>query len=72
MSGSCDSTDLIRIDRCDTLACRACKRWLEKACSDPECDYCPGRPPTAEGENFDDPNNTRPRKKMSQVCSEYP
>lgn len=25
----------------------ATKEWLERACGDPECDYCPGRPERA-------------------------
>lgn len=28
----------------DAYYCGICDTWLEKACSDPECCYCPDRP----------------------------
>jgi len=28
----------------DAYYCESCDVWLEKACNDPECDYCHERP----------------------------
>ncbi len=34
----------IYYDRYDAYFCARCNSWLESACGDPECAYCPGRP----------------------------
>lgn len=64
----CESTNLVRIDRWDAEACRDCKRWLSRACSDPACDFCADRPTDASEADFDDPRNTKPRPKQPQTC----
>ncbi len=48
----------VRIDRYDAMACRTCKRWLEKKCSDKKCVFCSGRPPNASRVDWNDPQNT--------------
>ena len=30
----------------DAYWCVDCNAWLEKACGDPDCEYCVGRPAT--------------------------
>jgi hypothetical protein len=38
----------------DAYFCPGCNLWLEAACDDPSCSYCPGRPtrPLAGGADF--------------------
>ena len=33
----------------DAYYCKSCNEWLEKVCSDPDCDYCKNRPSNPEG-----------------------
>ncbi|GDY07722.1 hypothetical protein LBMAG52_12080 [Planctomycetia bacterium] len=40
----CGFDKTIYFDQHDAYACPACKQWLEGACSDPQCSYCPKRP----------------------------
>lgn len=49
---------LVRVDQYDAIACRNCLRWLESGCSQKNCDFCSKRPPTPNGVDWDDPNNT--------------
>lgn len=34
----------VLIERFDAYACFSCDDWLEKACSDPQCEFCNHRP----------------------------
>ena len=34
-------------DKFDAWFCPACRAWIETACGDPACWFCPGRPETA-------------------------
>ena len=40
----CNAT-LIYNERFDSHFCPECNEWCERACSDPECDFCSARPP---------------------------
>lgn len=45
--GVCGRVGSIYCDVYDAYLCASCDRWLEDACSDPECPFCarrPGRP----------------------------
>lgn len=48
---SCDATTLYN-EEYDSHYCSKCRKWLEKQCEDPSCDYCKDRPKKAplEGE----------------------
>lgn len=35
---------LQRDEKHDAYFCAACDSWREKKCSDPECEFCAGRP----------------------------
>lgn len=48
----------IRIDQFDAYACKQCCIWLEKQCSDINCDYCGNRPQQPIGVDWNHPNNT--------------
>lgn len=37
-------------DKHDSYYCGICYEWLESACDDPDCWFCPGRPDTAYDE----------------------
>ena len=37
-------SDLLYCGLRDAYLCPVCDRWVENACSDPQCGYCPGRP----------------------------
>lgn len=41
--------DLLYCDRHDAYFCPVCDLWVERACPDPECPYCPGRPEGPSG-----------------------
>lgn len=32
------------VERYDAFICRACDKWIEVICLDPECQFCPERP----------------------------
>lgn len=48
----CGKHQIFLINRYDALACMACNRWLEKACSDPKCPFCANRPESPAGALF--------------------
>lgn len=35
-------------ERYDAYYCKKCMEWLENACDDPKCEFCPNRPEKAE------------------------
>lgn len=49
---------IVRIDQYDAMVCRNCLTWTESGCNDPKCEFCSKRPPTPNGIDWDDPNNT--------------
>ncbi len=40
---TCNATTIYH-EGADAHFCPECNEWLERACSDPECDYCSQRP----------------------------
>lgn len=42
-----ESTKIKRNVRHDAFFCTGCGAWLETACTDPECYFCPERPQCA-------------------------
>lgn len=44
--GRCGQKAVYYIPRYDSFCCTACNEWLDKACSDPDCPFCGGRPGT--------------------------
>lgn len=40
----CGFTPAVYLDDHDAYACPKCRKWLESACSDPDCNYCRNRP----------------------------
>ena len=42
----CGQNTKYLIHKYDALCCISCNEWLEKACSNPECPFCSGRPET--------------------------
>ena len=44
----CDHCGSVRVyyDKHDAYFCPSCNIWLEGRCSDPDCNYCSGRPRT--------------------------
>lgn len=52
--------EVICVNAFDAYACRACNRWFERACKDPNCTYCVKRPKHPNDVvNWDDPQNFR-------------
>jgi len=47
-----------RSEKYDAYFCGRCGLWLEGACGDPDCRYCPDRPPTPP--TVTDPPPTKP------------
>lgn len=39
--------EILRSEQFDAYFNAQTREWLERACGDPECDYCPGRPERA-------------------------
>lgn len=45
MTGRCDIHGIGQYDeKYDVFFCPICDDWLEKKCSDDDCDYCKNRP----------------------------
>jgi hypothetical protein len=44
----------IYIEKYDGYACLICGEWMEKQCSDPQCEYCKDRPEDAKEEIKDE------------------
>ena len=42
--GACGNAQLYDMDH-DAYFCATCNEWLESACGDAACRYCPDRPP---------------------------
>ena len=53
----CDKK-FVRVDQYDAVACRNCLQWCESGCSQKDCEFCSNRPPTPNGVDWDDKNNT--------------
>jgi hypothetical protein len=51
MQTACDVCVSQRLycDAHDAYFCPVCDTWVEAPCGDPECQYCPGRPPAPSG-----------------------
>lgn len=37
---------MILMDKYDAWACMTCNKWKDKACNDPQCQFCSNRPET--------------------------
>lgn len=55
----CGSSDLVRVDEFDAIACRTCGRWNEPRCGAQGCVYCTDRPDQPSVEQLNDPRNTQ-------------
>ena len=40
----CGEVDLFLYDKYDAECCVSCDVWISKACGDPNCPFCAGRP----------------------------
>lgn len=58
----CGEANLFHYDKYDAKCCLNCDIWLDKACDDPKCPYCFGRPKTPSEAFFLEENNDSYKK----------